>query len=92
MSKRKRQNSNKGHWNEPSGYNVHHRLPKSRGGANDPINYSTVPIRMHHYFNELFGSNPTAQEVALVLTNVWIDPAYEIIVRLKTENSDNVEH
>jgi hypothetical protein len=83
MGKHKRNKSAKGQWNEPTGYNVHHRLPKSRGGRNDPINYSTVPIRLHHYFNELFGSNPTAEEVALVLTNIWIDPSYIIICKLR---------
>jgi hypothetical protein len=30
----------------------------------------------------LFGSNPTAHEVARVLSEVWIDPKYRIIVEL----------
>lgn len=68
-------------WDTPTGYNVHHRLPKSRGGSNAQSNLSKVPIVLHHAFNALFGSNPTAQEVADILTKTWIDPSYEIIVR-----------
>lgn len=72
-------------WDEPKGYNVHHRLPKSRGGSNNPINLSRVPVAQHNAFNLLFGGNPTPQEVALVLTNIWIDPKYEIICKLRDE-------
>lgn len=71
-------------WCEPR-YNVHHRLPSSRGGSSDPTNLSRVPIQHHNAFNLLFGSNPTAHEVAYVLSNVWIDPMYEIVVRLRGE-------
>jgi len=86
MPKKRKHSSNfRGVWNEPTGYNVHHRLPKSRDGSNDPSNFSHVPIALHHAFNALFGSNPTAQEVAYVLSNVWIDPSYEIIVRLREQ-------
>ena len=60
-----------------------HVLPKSRGGANTEENLSTVPVYLHEAYNALFGSNPTPDEVALILTSVWIDPRYEIIVRLK---------
>ena len=67
-------------WHEPTGYNVHHRLPASRGGSSFQENLSRVPIKLHNAFNALFGSNPTAQEVAYVLSNVWIDPAYRIVV------------
>lgn len=84
MSKRKRRRngSSATQWCKPQ-YNVHHRLPKSRGGSSDPSNLSRVLVEHHNAFNLLFGSNPTAQEVALVLTNIWIDPMYEIIVRLR---------
>ena len=88
MSKRskrrhnRRQGSCNTQWCEPR-YNVHHRLPKSRGGCSDPENLSRVPIQHHNAFNLLFGSNPTAHEVAQVLSDVWIDPMYEIVVRLR---------
>lgn len=81
MSKRRRRKSSC-KWCEPR-YNVHHRLPKSRGGASNPENLSKVLVEHHNAFNLLFGSNPTAQEVAYVLSTVWIDPAYEIVVRLR---------
>lgn len=87
MSKRKKhRHAPRGAWNEPTGYNIHHRLPKSRGGVSDPSNLSRVPIYLHHAFNALFGSNPTAQEVATILTEVWIDPAYSITVQLKDDS------
>lgn len=89
MRKKKRNNSSK-KCNKPTGYNVHHRLPKSRGGSGNSSNLSTVPIRLHNIYNELFGSNPTAHEVAQILTDVWIDPRYEIIVRLKNETTPMV--
>jgi len=83
--KRRRSNGNTStKWCEPR-YNVHHRLPKSRGGCSDSTNLSRVLIQHHEAYNLLFGSNPTAQEVAYVLTNVWIDPMYEIIVRLRVD-------
>jgi len=74
-------------WCQPSyihggGTNVHHRLPKSRGGTYDEQNLSTVPRHLHDAYNALFGSNPTAHEVARVLSEVWIDPKYRIIVEL----------
>ena len=65
------------------GYNKHHRLPKSRGGKDNKQNISIVLKRHHTMFNELFGSNPTAHEVAKILSDVWIDPMYEIIVRFR---------
>ena len=61
-------------------YNVHHRLPRSRGGVDTPQNRSIVPVRLHEAYNALFGSNPTAQEVASILSAVWIDPSFTILV------------
>lgn len=70
-------------WNKPAyvdGYNVHHRLPRSRGGQSTPENLSIVPKEYHEAYNLLFGGNPTAQEVCKVLNEIWIDPAYRLIV------------
>ena len=72
-------------YHAPSGYNRHHRKPKSLGGRNNPENISIVQKRHHQMFNELFGSNPTAHEVAQILTDVWIDPKYRIVVVLKDQ-------
>lgn len=75
-------------WHEPTGYNVHHRLPASRGGGSFKENLSRVSIKCHNAFNLLFGSNPTAHEVAYVLSNVWIDPRFRIIVIPVEPDSD----
>lgn len=78
-------------WHQPEyAMNTHHRLPSSRGGTNESTNLSRVPIHLHNIYNELFGSNPTAHEVAKILSDVWIDPKYEIIVRLRKEEDDIV--
>lgn len=83
MSK-KRHNNSGCKWCEPK-YNVHHRLPKSRGGSNDNSNLSYVEVEKHQAYNLLFGSNPTAEEVVAVLTAIWIDPSYEITVAKKVQ-------
>ena len=80
---REKRNSRRNRSDEGEQTNRHHRKPKSRGGSNSPENISRVPIRLHHAYNELFGSNPLAHEVARTLSTTWIDPAYDIIVRKK---------
>jgi len=45
---------------------------------------------MHNAFNKLFGSNPTAHEVAKILSDVWIDPKYVIIVKLRETEFDEL--
>jgi hypothetical protein len=88
MSKHKKRRRSRGtdssQWCKPQ-YNVHHRLPKSRGGCSDDSNLSRVLVHHHEAFNTLFGGNPKAHEVAQILSDVWIDPMYEIIVRLRVE-------
>ena len=88
-AKRRKQRKKNGKpkvWQAPKGTNVHHRLPRSRGGSSNASNLSVVPKRLHNMYNELFGSNPTAHEVAEILTETWIDPAYHIIVMRKGGN------
>lgn len=51
----------------------HHRVPQSRGGTNDMRNISRVHPKYHKAFHLLFG-NMKAEEIARVLTEVWIDP------------------
>ena len=70
-----------------SGSNRHHRLPKSRGGTDKfpPNNISVVLKRHHQMYNELFGTNPTAHQVAKILSDTWIDPRYVIVVMTKEE-------
>jgi len=78
MAKHRRQR-NVSKWNKPN-YNTHHRLPKSRGGTNASSNLSLVSTELHNAYNVLFGSNPTAHEVASILSAHWIDPAYRLVV------------
>lgn len=87
MSKRRKKSSSK--WCKPSYLtNIHHRLPKSVGGTNDPNNLSEVPVYLHEAYNALFGSNATAEQVVEVLNTVWIDPRYIIRLELK----DGIRH
>jgi hypothetical protein len=61
-------------------YEVHHRLPTSRGGTNDPRNLSTVQQKYHRAYHLLFG-NMTPKEMASYLNEVWIDPEVKLVVR-----------
>lgn len=56
----------------------HHRLPRSRGGTNHPRNISLVEQKQHRAWH-LLVSNMTADEVAAMLTDVWIDPDYYLV-------------
>lgn len=62
----------------PLGTDRHHRLPRSRGGGDNPENISIVNAHKHRCYHTLFG-NRTAPEVAQLLTEVWIDPEVELI-------------
>ena len=59
--------------------NKHHRRPKSLGGTASDANISIVPIILHEAYNALFGGNATPQQVASILTKVWIDPDYVMV-------------
>lgn len=63
----------------------HHRRPKSLFGSSEPPNTIRVPHKKHEAYHLLFGNkHPT--EIALLLTETWIDPAYKMIaVLLKKE-------
>lgn len=56
----------------------HHRRPKSRGGTDHMDNISMVRPQDHVAFHRLFG-NMLADEIAAMLTDVWIDPAYYLV-------------
>jgi len=60
----------------------HHRLAKANGGtANFPQNnISLVTKVQHRAFNILFGGDATVWQVARRLSQIWVDPRYEIIV------------
>lgn len=63
-----------------SDHEKHHRLPRSRGGSNDPRNISVVRSKYHSAYHLLFG-NMTAKEMASLLNSVWIDPDVRFVVR-----------
>jgi hypothetical protein len=65
----------------------HHRLPRSKGGRNNPENTSVVPINEHRAYHQLF-RNHLPKEVASILTEKWIDPAYYLVAipRQKSRN------
>jgi hypothetical protein len=60
----------------------HHRVPKSAKGTDHPRNISIVTQSKHRAYHVLFGTmNP--KEIADYLTDVWIDPNVELLVRRK---------
>jgi hypothetical protein len=56
----------------------HHRKSRSHGGANTSANISIVPDHKHRAYHTLF-ADKTPQEVADILTDVWIDPDFIMI-------------
>jgi hypothetical protein len=61
----------------------HHRHPKSRrssfmGDIHDKRNISLVDPKLHRAYHLLF-QNRTAQEIAKLLTDVWISPDWVMI-------------
>ena len=56
----------------------HHRIPKEKGGSDDPSNISIVPMNQHAHFHALFDLMGP-EEIAHFLTEKWIDSRYEMI-------------
>ena len=63
-----------------NGYDKHHRKCRSHGGSNHPSNISMVRANQHRAYHVLF-QNMTPVEVADLLTEIWIDPAYEMVAK-----------
>lgn len=63
----------------------HHRLPRSRGGTNHDRNISIVERELHRAWHRLVG-NMTADEVAAMLTDTWIDPEYYLVAVPRKKN------
>jgi hypothetical protein len=61
----------------------HHRLPKSSNGSDKQDNISLVPLKKHQAYHCLFGTK-TPQEIARCLTELWIDPSWELLAVKKT--------
>ena len=62
------------------GYNWHHRLPKISGGSGklSSGNMIEVDVLKHRAYHLLFGTKDPEQ-VAAILTKIWIDPEYEMV-------------
>lgn len=60
-------------------YQWHHRRPSSIGGKNVDKNMSHVTSTSHQAWHTLF-CNYTAQEIAKIINDTWLDPAFEFRV------------
>lgn len=63
---------------------IHHRKCLSNGGTNELRNLSLVKRKFHEAYHLLF-ANGTPHDVAQILTDIWIDPDYELIVKKKSK-------
>jgi hypothetical protein len=57
----------------------HHRKPRSIGGSDEMSNLSRVSNIMHKAWHTLF-RNLDAHAIVRLINDVWIDPAYTLIV------------
>ena len=65
----------------------HHRRSKYEQGSNNPENISIVTKNRHRAFHLLFRhGNP--QYIAEQLNKIWLDPAYEVVIRKKQPTLD----
>lgn len=60
----------------------HHRKCISNGGSDERKNISYVTQLKHRSWHNLF-SNHTAEVIARIINQKWIDPDYEFICRKK---------
>jgi len=56
----------------------HHRCPKSLGGGDEPKNISMVSEKAHQSWHYL-AVNYTPEQIAKIITDVWLDPAWKMI-------------
>lgn len=56
----------------------HHRKPASLGGQGNAENISVVNPMKHRAWHLLF-ENKSAEEIAKIINEVWIDPDYELV-------------
>lgn len=73
---------------DPNGLTKHHRHPKSHkdsysGDINEERNIVNVKRRLHDSWHNLF-QDKSPQEIARIITQVWISPDYEMIVRRRS--------
>jgi len=58
----------------------HHRKPRSLGGKDIDENMSHVSVSKHRAWHTLF-KNFTAEQVAKVINDIWLDPDFKLIVQ-----------
>ena len=58
----------------------HHRRPKENFGSDDESNISYVTEKRHRAYHILFGSGANVHAIAKQLNEVWIDPAFRLVV------------
>jgi hypothetical protein len=66
------------------GLTRHHRKPRSIGGKSEPRNVVQIPGNKHAAWHLLFRNFP-AQEIARLITEMYLDPDYEFIAVRKEE-------
>lgn len=62
----------------------HHRKPRSIGGKSEPRNVVRIPGHKHAAWHLLF-YNATAEEIARIISDTYLDPDYEFIATRKEE-------
>jgi hypothetical protein len=65
----------------------HHRKARCIGGKTKQSNISVVSATRHEAFHTLFGIGDP-ELIARYLTNVWIDPDYEMVAVRKQPTID----
>jgi len=68
------------------GTNLHHRLPRSRGGGNDANNLIRVKITLHRSWHHLFHNYPPERIAEIV--NEWIPKDCKMVVRRENHEPD----
>ena len=60
--------------------NLHHKLPRSRGGGTNRWNCCRVDSKRHHFWHCLFG-NMTGEEIMREVNGCFLDPRFKLIVQ-----------
>ena len=66
-------------------YDMHHLLPRSRGGTNDKSNLSRVPQDKHRMWHGLW-RNKLPPEIAKEMNEHWISKEWLMVAFKKTRN------
>lgn len=61
-------------------FSRHHRRCRSHGGSSEPDNISIVDQYRHNFWHAMF-RNMTPEQIFDEINEVWIDPAYQIILK-----------